>query len=62
MITITLWLLVSVGAYNGSTSTPTQVVEKFTSQAECMRLANILAGRQARPAVMCIEATVVKTW
>lgn len=61
MITITIWLLVSIGggAYAG---TPTGIIERFKDVEECQRVANIIYNvRSYQPAIVkCIQATVLK--
>ena len=60
MHTVTLWLLISLGqvSYAGS---PHQVVERFATQQECLRVAAILRSGSQRTAVQCVEATIAIT-
>lgn len=59
MSTVTLWLLISIGQ-NSSAGSPHQVVERFATKQECVRVAEILRGGSQRTNVQCIEATVVR--
>ena len=63
MTTVTLWLLISVGAgWSGSGAMPTQVVERFASRDECVRVATDLLDlyQSGKPRLRCIEAKVAK--
>ena len=60
--TVTLWLLLSLG---NSYKYPTTTIAQFTSQAECMRVANIISTQQKAStggsnSYMCVQAEVVK--
>jgi hypothetical protein len=64
MSTITIWLLVSLGSSAGNTSNSgraTQVIERFATQEECMRVYKVITIPSREP-VQCVQATVVKTW
>lgn len=63
MTTVTLWLLVSVGAgWNGTGAMPTLVVERFASREACVAVATELLGlyEHGKPRLRCIEAKVAR--
>lgn len=61
MTTVTLWLLVSLPINSsGHYATPTSIVERFTSAAECNRVAEIMRLSSTVPKLQCIQATIVK--
>lgn len=61
MTTITLWLLISVGSgrHDGY---PTTVVERFATESACIQVARAAYDGRSydRPALRCIQATVVR--
>jgi hypothetical protein len=60
MNTVAIWLLVAVGAQNYGGS-PTQVVERFVSPADCEAVrSQILVSYQSTPKLVCVSAKVVK--
>lgn len=61
MTTVTLWLLVSVGAHIGYMGgAPTQVVERFATQEECVRVARSIYEPTQKARLQCVEAKVAK--
>lgn len=62
MNTVLIWLLVSVGSGYMSHGSPTQVVERFESAADCEHMANLIreTRQEARPLLRCIQAKVVR--
>lgn len=65
MNTITLWLLISIG--NGgisSNATTTATIERFTTSAECQRIATGIRDSHSawaiKPDLQCLEAKVYK--
>jgi hypothetical protein len=65
MLNTTVWLLISFGAHwSGSGSYPTQVIERFPTQAECERVRDWLKPPKepqgGLPRVGCIQATIVR--
>ena len=61
MNTVTLWLLISLGAnyYGAGPNRPSVVVERFTEAGECQRVANVL-NQPGRLIHQCVQATVYK--
>lgn len=63
MTTVTLWLLISVGAgYNGTGALPTQLIERFATRDDCLHVANDLLGmyESGKPRLRCVEAKVAR--
>lgn len=61
MSTVTLWLLVSLGASTYQQPKPYVAVERFATAEECMRVATVLHGDGFnRPPLKCVQATVYK--
>lgn len=61
MNTITIWLLVSLGAASYQQPKPYVTVERFTTSEECLRVAAVLRGDDFnRPLLQCVQATVYK--
>ena len=56
MPTVTLWLLIGIGA----NYRPHVVLERFATKAECERIAAALLGPENRPPLLCIQATVAR--
>ena len=65
MTAVTLmWLLVSVGSVASVSGVPTAVVERFASEAQCLKVANaaLKATRayNANPVLVCVQAEVAR--
>ena len=61
MNTLTLWLLVSLGATSYQQPKPYVTIERFATAEECMRVAAVLHGDGVnRPPLQCVQATVYK--
>ena len=59
MTTLTVWLLLNIGVSNG----PTMLIERFATESECARVANIIRQTQRITVVdpvRCIQTTIVK--
>jgi hypothetical protein len=62
MTTITVWLLISIGGWAGSSAaTPNVLVERFATVEECQRVAEVIKQSLANNSTLrCIQATVIK--
>ncbi len=59
MTGVTVWLLVSIGFYSIHGSA---LIERFPNREECQRVLEAMrdAAETRKPALRCIQATVVK--
>lgn len=64
MVTMTVWLLVTLGYTGGHHSSMHYVTERFATEAECVQVAEVLMAPQqkesaTRSRVQCIQAIIL---